>query len=405
MNLTTILDDCLERLAAGESVAQCLARYPEAAPELAPLLAAAEQMRAFATVRLSQGQRLRAKVALREELAVQKTRRDGAAYPLGLTWARWRLAPVAALVAVLLFSTVAFSAVAASQPGDLAYPLRLAVERAPARVQFSPGGRVAAELAFADRRLSDVSQDGGSLEVALQALLSGDAEAVGRADALPAEEQVEVGERVAQHAQELTQLAAQAADPSESAALLGAASEASALASRLNVVTVLPASTPTSTVALTQAPEPSATPRPALIPTLSMTPRPSATLTSVVPGPSPKTGTVVATATRTPAWTPRYTPWPQVTITPVWTPRYTPWPQVTITPVWTPRYTPWPKVTITPVWTPRYTPWPKVTITPVWTPRHTPWPRLRSRPGGRRASRRGHSRPLPFLPFRLSRRL
>jgi uncharacterized protein (DUF433 family) len=47
MNLTTITDDCLERLARGESVADCLARYPEAADQLAPILSAAEQLRVF----------------------------------------------------------------------------------------------------------------------------------------------------------------------------------------------------------------------------------------------------------------------------------------------------------------------------------------------------------------------
>jgi hypothetical protein len=33
-----VLDECLERLRQGESVEQCLARYPEQAAELEPLL-------------------------------------------------------------------------------------------------------------------------------------------------------------------------------------------------------------------------------------------------------------------------------------------------------------------------------------------------------------------------------
>ena len=37
-NFDNILNDCLERMASGESVAECLARYPEHADELAPLL-------------------------------------------------------------------------------------------------------------------------------------------------------------------------------------------------------------------------------------------------------------------------------------------------------------------------------------------------------------------------------
>ena len=37
-HLDNIVDECSERLAAGESVTDCLARYPEHADELAPLL-------------------------------------------------------------------------------------------------------------------------------------------------------------------------------------------------------------------------------------------------------------------------------------------------------------------------------------------------------------------------------
>ena len=41
MNLASALDDCLKRLAAGESTADVLSRYPEHAAVLAPMLAAA----------------------------------------------------------------------------------------------------------------------------------------------------------------------------------------------------------------------------------------------------------------------------------------------------------------------------------------------------------------------------
>ena len=40
-----ILDDCLERLAAGESVAECCSRYPEHAEELERLLLSAAAVR------------------------------------------------------------------------------------------------------------------------------------------------------------------------------------------------------------------------------------------------------------------------------------------------------------------------------------------------------------------------
>ena len=37
-NFDNALNDCLERLAAGETVAECLARHPQHVDELAPLL-------------------------------------------------------------------------------------------------------------------------------------------------------------------------------------------------------------------------------------------------------------------------------------------------------------------------------------------------------------------------------
>ena len=69
MDRATILDDCLARLKAGASLADCLSLYPGQAAELAPLLAAAVQLQDLSGHALSDAQRLRAKVTLRETLA------------------------------------------------------------------------------------------------------------------------------------------------------------------------------------------------------------------------------------------------------------------------------------------------------------------------------------------------
>ena len=44
MDRPTILDDCLARLKAGASIADCLSLYPGQAAQLAPMLAAAVQL-------------------------------------------------------------------------------------------------------------------------------------------------------------------------------------------------------------------------------------------------------------------------------------------------------------------------------------------------------------------------
>jgi hypothetical protein len=73
MDRATILDDCLERLKAGASPADCLSLYPGQAAELAPMLAAAVQLQDFSGHALSDAQHLRAKVALREAFAARST--------------------------------------------------------------------------------------------------------------------------------------------------------------------------------------------------------------------------------------------------------------------------------------------------------------------------------------------
>ena len=177
MDLTTILDDGLERLARGESRAEVLARYPDAASELAPALDAAVALQALAGQRLTDAQRLRAKVTLRETLAARRP-------APGAFWGRLRLLPSALLLAFLLIGAASFSAVAFSQPGDVAYPIRVAVERAPALVKFTPESQADAELDAADRRLDDLEHHlatfGWAHPVALEALLEGEAVAARR---------------------------------------------------------------------------------------------------------------------------------------------------------------------------------------------------------------------------------
>lgn len=260
MDLTTITDDCLERLARGESVADCLTHYPEAAERLAPMLSAAMQLRVLSQARLTDGQRLRAKVVLREELAAQRTRREQSRHALGfVSWVQFNVASLAAIVAVVVFATVAFSTVAASQPGDLVYPLRVAVERAPAIVQPNPARRAEAELAAADRRLSDLKRDDAAHSVAVDALLSSDQAAVERSLALTEPERAAINARVAAHAAILAQLADQATDPVIADRLRSAADEALGLVGRSRSMIVVPPATPTGTATPTPQPSPTRT--------------------------------------------------------------------------------------------------------------------------------------------------
>jgi hypothetical protein len=120
-----ILAECLDRLARGESVAACLARYPQHAAELGPALAAAAALTRIGAYRMPEPARTQAKARMRRALAA----RDAGPAKLWRTgWARGLAVAAFALLLVALVGTAA----AGSRPGDWAYPFRSAAERAAA---------------------------------------------------------------------------------------------------------------------------------------------------------------------------------------------------------------------------------------------------------------------------------
>ncbi|MCX6031421.1 MAG: hypothetical protein NT169_19250 [Chloroflexi bacterium] len=304
MNPADILDDCLQRLQFGETVESCLTHYPDQAADLRPLLAAAVQVRGLAGYHLSNGQRLRAKVTLRETLAARSARRSWLSW--GTVFARTRGVAFATILAAALFVALTVNGVAASQPGDLAYRLRVVVERAPAVLQTTPERRATAELDVAERRLTDLDRHltaaGRSDETALAALLAGDAAAAEHASAVAETGQRDrVADRVVAHAATLTRLSQVAVNPAAAAALITAAEREYAIAGRLRqgLPPGRPADRPTP-------PRATPTPSPAISPTVTLTGTPTATPTATQ---TPQAGT----ATPSPDDRPRPTLPPEAT--------------------------------------------------------------------------------------------
>jgi hypothetical protein len=323
MDLTSILDDCLRRLQAGETVESCLALYPDRAADLRPMLAVVLPVKGLTAYHLSHPQRLRAKVTLRETLATRPGRPWWLSWNLGLSWARGAVA--AAVVAVILFISLGVNAVAASQPGDLAYRLRVVVERVPATLQTSPASRASAELTVADRRLADLDSHlattGRPDETALAALLAGDETAAenGRllADGEPRER---LADRVTTHADRLTRLAQAAPDPLAAETLNAAAERAYAIAERLR--RGLPADGPVEPPPRQTPPTATPTPAPATgtpSPTPTATASASATPTGTATPTGAEIGTASPTETASPAAMETPTrPTPERTRTPGW---------------------------------------------------------------------------------------
>lgn len=383
MDRTQVFDDCLRRLAAGESQASILARYPEHAQFIAPVLEAAQQMRHLAAARLLPAQRMRTKVALREALAARP-----AARPRRFAWAGLRALPAAIILAVVLFVGISISAVAQSRPGDLGYSLRMVAERTPVLFQVTPAGRASANVGWADRRLTDVREliklTGKADRLPLDAMLAGDQAAAERAELLSEVERARLSARVDAHAQELQTLAGSASDPQDAHDLRQAAAQARAIAAAIGdgrqpstparpalptapapvvVATSTVRREPTSTVS---APVQLATHAPSVPPPTVSAPQstPSPAPTGAGSGPWPIDRPRL---TRTPWPKPRLTvsPPPWVDATPI------PWRGWTATAAPTDLVQPTPSGTVTPDLEPTATPWP--VITP-WTTR-TPLPR------------------------------
>lgn len=307
----TLLDECLARRRAGEEVADLLARYGDQVAQLAPMLAAADRLQGLSTQRLTEAQRAATRATLRRMLVSQPTVQR-------TWWPDWHriLAPargfaLAGIAAMLLFVVLAATAVAASQPGEPAYRLRVLAERAPALLQIGPQARAHTELDVAERRLADLGSylaSAGRVEpIALDALLSGQEIAARQASGLPDEAQrIAVAARITAHADRLAELAAQAADSPAETALQTAARQAYALAERVRLGWSAPdhgepGTGPSATA--TPSPTPLTTPEPRA----TMEDRPTATLP-----PSPIfTATVTAPATSGPTMGARSTARPE----------------------------------------------------------------------------------------------
>ena len=222
-DLTSILGRCLEEIAAGETPAACLARYPEHAAELAPLLAMAGELGTLGQYQVSDAARVRAKAQLRRAASAQRDQRStpkGWLRPGSFLMPRVAAGLAFTLICVLLMAGI----VAASGPGDLAYGLRIAAEQIPARLTPGAEARARAELGIASRRLAELDRTMGSQDQALDertvsALLADVEMAAETAASLPEPERIEIAARIAEQAHTMTQLAGSARSTQHAEAL------------------------------------------------------------------------------------------------------------------------------------------------------------------------------------------
>ncbi|MBI2165869.1 MAG: hypothetical protein HYU29_05635 [Chloroflexi bacterium] len=151
-NMDDIFNDCLERLLNGESLESCIARYPDQAAHLAPILKLAIASReAMNTVRAPEGAKGR---------ALQRIWKAGqSAKPRGLgLFARlrpWALAATALLVVALGMGTAAVAS-ADTAPGDVLYPVKQSRERLQLIFTLPPQAKARLYLTMAQERAKEM---------------------------------------------------------------------------------------------------------------------------------------------------------------------------------------------------------------------------------------------------------
>jgi len=147
-----ILDECLQRLLAGETVESCLLRYPQHASELEPLLRTAQDTLKAADIKprpeFRDLARRRFQAAVREVPWPEKR---------GLfTLLRPGLATVAIIAIVLLAGGGVVAAAGNSLPGSPLYPVKLASESVRLALTPSDLGKAELNAAFADERVNEI---------------------------------------------------------------------------------------------------------------------------------------------------------------------------------------------------------------------------------------------------------
>ncbi len=154
-----ILSDCTERLLQGESVEQCLQRYPEQARELEPLLrvaAAARETSSAVEPRPEFKDRTRYEIQSRLRAAEPKA---GARKSSMMGWIpRWAVAAVSLVFVILLCGTTTVAASSDALPGDTLYGVKTTAEAVQLRLTFSEEGKARLQARFAQRRAWEMAR-------------------------------------------------------------------------------------------------------------------------------------------------------------------------------------------------------------------------------------------------------
>jgi len=170
--LDNIFNSCLERLAGGTSITDCLKDYPEQAGELEPLLQTAALARRTLTDIKPDS---RFKTAARFRMAARLDAAKPARRALFSRTPRWALAAVASLLLIVVIGSGTIVTASGVMPDHFLYPVKLATEQA--RLEMAASDMALTELnaEFTDRRIEELvyvvnKSDGVNIDESLNRL-------------------------------------------------------------------------------------------------------------------------------------------------------------------------------------------------------------------------------------------
>jgi hypothetical protein len=167
----TILDECLERImVGGETVAQCLERYPEYAAELEPLLQTAVIANKAVDIQPSPEFKARARFQLRTEMARTDEKKKRSVF----AWhPRWAVAVITVVVVVLLGGGTVYAASSDNTiPGNPLYAVKLATENVRLALTASDTAKAEVYATMVDSRMIEIERlmERGKTELAERTL-------------------------------------------------------------------------------------------------------------------------------------------------------------------------------------------------------------------------------------------
>jgi len=147
-----ILNECLDRLAGGETLEQCLRSYPEQAAQLEPLLQMAQAVIKASAITPRAEFKARARYEFHSALQAEATKRRRPLFSLGRRWS------VALMVVSILLLAGGGTAAASSNsmPDSPLYPVKLAAEQVQLTLTPSDIGKARLCAVLADRRVAEI---------------------------------------------------------------------------------------------------------------------------------------------------------------------------------------------------------------------------------------------------------